>query len=213
MSPVGRERGRVEARDEIDKAMNELTADPADLELLGYSPKWVEYGFLSPELLLAQVARFHTGADQSSEHFRYAAFMQLQGRDIFSDEVFQRYLELAALDPDPLGMARAALIELLDHPGITDAQWEAVLAHPLVQTLPKLIRKRRLLKALRGPNVTDEILWRCVEEGDGDLHRRLLDRPDLPGPIIEALHQKGANKAVRKLAGIHLKRVDYRTSR
>jgi hypothetical protein len=192
--------------------MNERI-DQAHLKLLGYCSKWVEYGFLSPELLLAQVARFHAGDDKSTEHFRYAAFRRLQQRDVFSDQVFEQYLELATLDPDPKAMGRAALIDLIYHPGLTEAQWETVLAHPRVQELPKLIKQVRLLKELRGPNVTEETLQRCVDEGDGDIHRRLLDRSDLPHRIVEALHRNGANKVIRNVAGMRLEKANHRAPR
>lgn len=103
--------------------------DQADLDLLGYSAKWVEYGFLSPEVLLAQVARFHTGEDQNTEHYRYATFRQFQRRAAFSDRELEQYVELATEDPDP-AMGRAALIDLLHHRGLTDTQFELLLAHP-----------------------------------------------------------------------------------
>jgi hypothetical protein len=37
------------------------------------------------------------------------------------------------------------------------------------------------------------------------VHRALLDLPDLPQGILEALHQRGGNKAVRNIAAVRLK--------
>ena len=124
--------------------------DQSDLELLGYSPKWVEYGDLTPEFLLAQVARFHSSHDKNTEHYRYAAFKHLQRRAALSDLEFDQYVELATLDPDP-GMGTAAIIDLVHHPGLTETQFEAIMAHPRLQALPRLVKKQRLLRALRGP--------------------------------------------------------------
>jgi hypothetical protein len=176
----------------------------ADLELLGYSSKWVEYGSLTPELLLAQVARFHTGDDKSTEHYRYAAFKLLQRRAAFSEREFDQYVELATLDPDP-GMSTAALIDLIHHPGVTEEQLEALYAHPYVQKLPRLVKKDRLLRALHQGSVPIETLQQCVDEGDSGVHRALLDLPDLPRSIVEALQQRGGNKAVRNIAAVRLK--------
>jgi hypothetical protein len=103
--------------------------ETANLKLLGYSLKWVEYGFLTRDFLLDQAARFHTGEDQNTEHYRYAAFKEFQKRNAFSDREFEQYIELAALDPD-MAMGTAALVDILNHPGMTEAQWEAVMAHP-----------------------------------------------------------------------------------
>jgi hypothetical protein len=179
--------------------------DQADLELLGYSPKWIECGFLTPENLLAQVAWFHSSDDQCTEHYRYATFRIVLRRASFSEREFCDYIELATLDPDSL-MGRAALIDLLHHPGLTEDQWETLLAYPRIQELPRLAKKERLLKELRNPQATEQTFWRCIEEGDGDIHRRLLDMRNLPRPMIEALHQNGANQAVRNIAGGRLKR-------
>jgi hypothetical protein len=178
--------------------------NPTDLELLGYSSKWVEYGFLTEELLRDQVQRFHTSDDQNTEHYRYAAFRQIDRRAAFCDLEFEQYIELAASDPDP-GMGTSALIDLLQHPGITREQWEALLAHPLVQAHPRLVQKERLRRVLREPDAPLETLERCVAEGTSVIHREMLDLPDLPRSILEALHECGGSKAVRNIAGLRLK--------
>jgi hypothetical protein len=172
--------------------------DEADLELLGYSSKWVEYGLLTPEFLEEQVTRFHTGEDRNTEHYRYAAFKQLQRRETFSDLELEQYVELASADPDP-GMGTAALVDLVHHPGLTETQWEVLVTHSCLQTLPRLVKKWRLYRELRRPELTDEIYWRCVNEGDGNVHRA----------VVEALHQRGGNKAVRNIAGVRLKHGPY----
>jgi hypothetical protein len=184
--------------------------DKADLELLGYSSKWVEYGYLTPEFLLAQVARFHTGDDKCTEHYRGGAFKLLRRRATLSVCDFEHYVELATLDPDPGGLGTAALINLIHYPGLTDEQLEALYAHPYIQKLPRLVTKWRLLKALREASIPIDTLQRCVDEGDSGVHRALLELPDLPRSIVEALHHHGGNKAVRNIARVRLKNDRYR---
>src|SRR5579884_2483210 len=103
-------------------------------------------------------------------------------------------------------MGTAATIDLIDHPGSTATQFEALMAHPRLQALPRLVKRQRLLRSLRAREVTEEVLQRCVEEGDGGVHHALLNRPDLPHHFLEALQRAGANKAVRNIASVRLKR-------
>ena len=103
-----------------------------------------------------------------------------------------------------------ALIDLVRHPGLTEAQWETLLTHPRMQELPRLVKRERLLKELRGPALTEEVFQRCTDEGDEVVHRAMLNLPDIPRGIVEALHERGANKAVRNIAGVMLRRLKRR---
>jgi hypothetical protein len=179
--------------------------NPGDLELLGYSAKWVESGFPTPELLRAQVEDFHVGDSKTTYGYRYAAFREiLLRRTEFSDDEFQTYIELAESDTDALGIGLSALYGLMDHPGLTEAQREAMYAHPWIP--PNAVKKRRLFRAMRTVPVSLETLLMCVEEGDSDIHRRLLELPDLPREVVEVLHERGGNRVVRNIAGVMLKR-------
>lgn len=186
--------------------------DKSDLELLGYAPEWLESGALTPEFLTAQVEWFRTSEDKSTEHYRYSAFLRLQRRAAFSERVFDQYVELASRDPDP-GMAVAALGDLIHHPGLTENQLETVFAHPYIRQNPYFAKKERLLRALRQPDVPLDTLQLCVDDGNGAVHRALLDLPDLPRCVVEALHERGANKAVRNIAAVRLKNQQYRVPR
>jgi hypothetical protein len=181
-----------------------ILMDRAALELLGYTQGWVESGFLSLELLQAQLEQFQSSDDKNTEHYRYRAFWEVRRRGAFSDSEFEQYVLLAGSDVD-LAMGRAALIDLLHHPGISEAQWEAVLAHPRVMELPNLIKMERLLRELRRPDANEETLWHCFEEGNSTVQRYLVEMPDLPRPLLEALQERGANKAVRNIARLWLK--------
>jgi hypothetical protein len=51
-----------------------------DLALLGYSSRWLDYGFLTPDDLQAQVAFFLASEDRNTEHYRYATFQSERGQ-------------------------------------------------------------------------------------------------------------------------------------
>jgi hypothetical protein len=111
---------------------------PASLARLGYDSKWWEYGFLDEQRLRSQIARLDAGDDPNTEHYRYAAFLQiLETRTAFDDLTLARFVELAVLDRDRV-MATSVLIQLARWPGLTEEQrgWlreQPALAAPIVQ--------------------------------------------------------------------------------
>jgi hypothetical protein len=52
-----------------------------------------------------------------------------------------------------------------------------------------------------------------VDEGDSDIHRRVLGLPEVPREVVEVLHHRGGNRAVRNIAGVMLKRMNRQTQR
>jgi hypothetical protein len=117
-----------------------------DLTLVGYPRAWVTFGLLTRPLLADQLARFHAGESVDVAHFRFAAFERLLRRRHFTDEIFDQYVELATLDPDP-ATATAALCGLLEHPSLTDAQLSRLA--PVVARDPILEQRYRCLRAAR----------------------------------------------------------------
>lgn len=111
---------------------------PATLARLGYDSKWWKYGFLDEQQLRSQLARLDAGDDSNTEHYRYAAFLQILGtRTALDDLTLARFVELAGLDRDRV-MATSVLIQLARWPGLTEEQcgWlreQPALAAPIVQ--------------------------------------------------------------------------------
>jgi hypothetical protein len=116
---------------ETPEAMTGQDDDTAEaLAALGYDDRWLAYGFVDDYFLKEQLARFRTGDDPYSEHYRYAAFLrQLKGRRDFDELSLTRYMELASLDHDR-AMAASALIQLARLPGLTGEQRRRLRAHP-----------------------------------------------------------------------------------
>lgn len=96
------------------------------MEVLGYTEKWIEYGFLTEEILQNQLAEFEKGEDQNTEHYRYGAFLYwFDQRNAFSDTEVEHYIELALNDPHEL-MAGSAIKELFTSSKITDTQYDLI---------------------------------------------------------------------------------------
>lgn len=94
-----------------------------DLKILSYNRKWIEYEFLSHEMLEQQMAEFNCGEDSNPEHFRYRAFMSfLESHSEFTDQQIHNFIELVELDSDP-GMASSALSDLIQSGKLNPSQY------------------------------------------------------------------------------------------
>ncbi|HEX9105281.1 MAG TPA: hypothetical protein VF997_23885 [Polyangia bacterium] len=117
-----------------------------DASQLGYPRAWVDFGLLERPLLADQLARFRAGEECALEHYRFAAFQRLLRRRELGDELVDKYVRLAELDPDR-HVATSALCGLLDHPALTDAQLarlEPVVAgNPLLEKRLQRVRLSR----------------------------------------------------------------------
>ena len=114
-----------------------------DASELGYPRAWLDYGLLEAPLLADQLARFRAGEDCNREHYRFAAFQRVLRRRALTDEVIDKYVRLAELDPDR-HVATSALCGLLDHPALSDAQLErletVVVGNPLLEKRLQRVR-------------------------------------------------------------------------
>jgi hypothetical protein len=93
------------------------------LSELGYTPHWIEYGFLTVEILALQHAHWKVSDDGSTtEHYRYASFRNfLHSKTTLTDTECEQYTFLARNDADSF-MAGAAMVDILRMPNLTEAQ-------------------------------------------------------------------------------------------
>lgn len=178
-----------------------------ELEILGYPRQWMELGLLDEAFLRAQLD--HLGSQQAAgehvgtEHYRYPAFRSLLKRDAFDDALVERYLSLAALDPDRF-MARAAVFDLMEHHGLTDSQLELVGQSPLCT--PRYLARTQLLRALRAGVRTDELLQTCIASREQGVHKALLGIDDLGREWIGKIATAGPTREIRHHARERLRR-------
>jgi hypothetical protein len=175
----------------------------ASLATLGYSSAWIEWGFLSADLLAEQIAKYHTGQDPNTEHYRYGAFRQiLSSRSALTEEEIERYLALVRIDAD-LIVARAALADLLMWHRLTTQQFHRLSHHPdLADPLfEKLIRRRSLLTELASaPVISTTTFAGCLASRDAVVQRKLIADCRLTHEQWQTLADQGANRAIRNIA-------------
>lgn len=183
------------------------------LDLLGYHPKWLEYGMVDAAFLQRQRAEFTISDDQNTEHYRYGAFQAaLRGRDTLPDDLIGHYVELAELEADP-AMAGSALADLIQWRGLTEWQRERLSVHPAFAEpfLQKGIIRRRLLDRLLSESLTDALFEECLAEKDGVIERAVLEASSITRDQVQRLAASGANRAIRNIAAqrVQQKREDY----
>ena len=174
-----------------------------------YNPKWFEYGFLDETWLSNQVEQVKVMGDESTEHYRYAAFKSLlESNPSLDDLTIAQYIELAELDEDQT-MAQAALALLARSRNLTDEQLDRVKSHVAFRTptLQDIITQHQLLRTLDADQLTDEVFERCVTMGNRDVQRKLLGRQDLSAKQLLRLMTNGSNRAVRNLARQRLHKI------
>lgn len=116
------------------------------LKKLGYSQKWLYYGFIDEQFLLQQLDAYQISGDKNTEHYRYAAFIAfLKANIILSDEEMHRYIELASIDEDHV-MGGSALADLIQCAGISQEQFDHLSNHPAFTAtwMQKLFRRINL---------------------------------------------------------------------
>jgi hypothetical protein len=172
------------------------------LAKLGYSPGWLEYGFIDEDMLREQSKQYDISTDKHTEHYRYAAFRAVLRKRVALDDMFlEKYIHLAQLDEDQ-SMAQAALMLLIGWPHLSDLQLERLSAHPAfaLPVLQRQIERIRLLRQLRSSPLTEELFERCIVSRDETVQRELLERSDISRQQVEVLQERGANMAIRNIS-------------
>lgn len=181
----------------------ELTAQ---LLLLGYTAKWLDYGFLTAAQLAEQAHLFSNSGDQYTEHYRYASFRNyLSGNNTLTDEQFLRYLELAMGDADKL-MAGAALVDLFTRTDLTQVQFHQLIAQmePLGTWTQSVIARQTLLRKLKQEVLTEALFEACFVQGDNVIQEYLIHLSDREQ--LQKLAAEGRTKRIRNMALEQLKR-------
>lgn len=177
-----------------------------DAQLLDYPAEWRTFELLEDDLLNEQLQQFARGDDANREHYRWVAFQQLLQRPL-TDSLVAHYVQLAALDPDRT-LARSALVKLIDHPALTDAQLHQLATLGDDPLLATRLGRARLLRRLRPAVVALALLQECAASGIADVHLALLRRADLDRSLLRQLQQSGANRAIRNHAAERLRSHD-----
>ena len=177
------------------------------LRRLGYTQKWMDYGFLDRKALEEQILEFESGQDHNSEHYRFRLFLSvLESRASLTGKEIDQYVELALEDPDP-AMGRSALVELIRWPGLQEPEHERLASHAAFQeaVLRRALTRARLIRILDKSDLAVEDCDLCIRQGDSVVQRLLLEKK-LSRDQLEYLKDHGRNRAIRNMAASRLSR-------
>ena len=97
-----------------------------DILKLEYTTKWIEYNFLTEEILSKQNTDFEMDLDKKAEKYRYNSFVNwIKGKETFTNEEVGHYIELALEDVDKR-MSGSAITDLFVSPKLTNRQFEMI---------------------------------------------------------------------------------------
>jgi hypothetical protein len=79
-------------------------------------------------------------------------------------------------------MAESALADLVRHTGLSDGQLSHLRSHPAFpsQLLQNIIEQAQLLREFNSPDMSDDLLNRCLFSSKDSVQRKLLNKPGLP---------------------------------
>lgn len=178
-------------------------------KLLGYDERWLAFGLISPAYLRRQFEYFEGSDDKNTEHYRARAIRDFfAARAGLSDSEIQAYLEICADSKDEI-LFLQHLHELIRFYGLSDSQIENLAGHYLFAEpgLAKIVRRVQTLRILDHDVVRPETVESVIASGDTNLHRALVEHPGASIDAIERLADEGANKAVRNIAMVRLKKM------
>ena len=178
------------------------------MRAFGYTAPWLRAGLIDREYLEVQIAEFLSVDDPHLEHYRYGAFRRfLHGRTEFTNDEIRELVAAANNDPDG-GMSGAMLVDLINDPRVSEAQFEMVAGARQGESIEREVNRARLKRALMRDITDQAALDGAITLRNSALHRWLIDRPDLPRHAVERLVVEGRSKAIRNLAIVRLRRLD-----
>jgi len=182
-----------------------------DLIELGYSDKWLKYGFLKEEQLTKQISAYKE--DEDPGHFRFDSLCEwLHEKDVLSNREIGQFLEIAREDEDQL-VAGSALRELFTSPLLDNDQFEMIKARlpEFGAWTKKLIDRETLLRQIESEEVTEEIFEASFnyksEFKDNRPLFALIEKAENIAVLAKFADAK-CGKQLRKLAEKKIKRLE-----
>lgn len=177
---------------------------------LGYTNLWFEFGLLTEQELVEQVAIFEKSDDKNVEHYRYRTFKRyLTTRNILTDKELDNYLKVVSSEKDE-PMASSAIVDILREIELTDLQFDKVCLEitelGLGTSTKKIITRQVLLRKLKTKKLTDELFTESLTNGDSVVHEYLLN---LSNPKqLKQIAEYGATKAIKNIATEKINRIE-----
>lgn len=183
-----------------------------DLSTLGYTNKWIKYGFLTPTAFSTQLKAFEEKSNDNAEHYRYLTFQNwLANKTSVTLKEIEQYFEIAKEDADPL-MAGKALTDLFTASIISEDQfdWMKNKLPELGDWTEKLITRETLQKRLDNEVVSFDLYHECFaykrKFKDNRLLFALIKKTDNQ-EILFQFESNDCGKQLKKLAAKKLAKL------
>ena len=175
------------------------------LALLGYSQKWLDYGILSLKRLEADITDFNKAPyEHNKEHYRAATLYHfIDTQDKFTDSQIEEILELAE--------DSCIAHHLFKSPLLSDRQFENFTSYKYIDSSDfstEVFARQKLIRLYWQEGATAQVLEESVRQKYGKLQRQLLEEHLLSLEQIRQLAQNGANKAIRNISSVMLKKAN-----
>lgn len=181
-----------------------------DIHALGYTEKWIDYGFLEVKNLTKSADQFADQYDISEE--RYSVLMSwLENQKVISQIHVEQFIEITLEDEDKIlgGKSLAALLERQD---LTASQFDLV-KHTLWRFgswTKKVINKEELRRRLVSEELTKELFDLCMEYKNEYKDNRLsvlIIKNSSDEEVLKSFLTNGSGKQIRTLAEKKLKKI------
>lgn len=154
---------------------------------------------MTEELLQRLGVEYETSGDRSTEHYRYDALLwYLQMHRPLSASQSDALYELGASDPD-ISMGGSIMVDIIQLPECPASVSAKALASGRKHLVVN-VKRLDLLRELQHDFPSPELFKRCIDNGDGVVHRALLESIQISQEQLQELAEHGANRAVRNMA-------------
>ena len=136
-----------------------------DILKLGYTTKWIEYNFLTEEILSKQNTDFEMELDKKAEKYRYNSFVNwIKGKETFTNEEVSHFIELALDDVDKR-MSGSAITDLFVSPKLTNRQFEMIKIKlpQFGEWTQKLITREVLIRRINSERMSPDLFKLCYD--------------------------------------------------
>lgn len=178
------------------------------LKLFSLSEAWIDLGIVTAERLdeLAEEYYKEPYPHNLEHHAPFISYEYINNAESFDDDRVLLVAELLISELDD-GDVWQVIRTLLSSDKLTDDQFTLIssLESLKVFELSKYIEQVRLLRCLRHPKLTDDVIKECIDSGNPNVQRQLVERSDIEGGYLSYLKEHGANKKIRNIAGHRLR--------
>ncbi|OUS29201.1 hypothetical protein A9Q99_08790 [Gammaproteobacteria bacterium 45_16_T64] len=178
------------------------------LKLFGLNDAWIDLGVVTAARLdeLAEEYYKERYPHNLEHHALFVSYEYINNAGSFDNDKVLQVAELLISELDG-GDVWQVIRTLLSSDKLTDDQFTLIasLESLKVFELAKYIEQVRLLRCLRHSVLTDDVIKECIDSGNPNVQRQLVERADIEDGYLTYLKDRGVNKKIRNIAGHRLR--------